>query len=58
VPTGLASYGVPALLFARLGLVAQPVTSGDVYVLDYYEEVRRGGARGCVDKMAVQVGPF
>ncbi len=39
VPTGLASYGVPALLFARLGSVAQPVPSGDVYVLDYYEEV-------------------
>jgi hypothetical protein len=54
VPTGLASYGVPALLFARLGSVAQPVPSGDVYVLDYYEEV----LRGCVDKMAVQIGPF
>jgi hypothetical protein len=39
VPTGLASYAVPALLFARVSGVAQPVSSGDVYVLDDYEEV-------------------
>jgi hypothetical protein len=40
VPTGLASYGVLALLFARgESGVAQPVSSGDVYVLDDYEEV-------------------
>ncbi len=51
---GLASYAVPALLFARESGVAQPRSSGDVYVLDFYEEV----LRGCVDKMAVQIGPF
>ena len=43
-----------ALHFARLGGVAQPVPSGDVYVLDYCEEV----LGGCVDKMADQIGPF
>ncbi len=41
-PTGLASYAVLAFLFARVSGVAQPVSSGDVYVLDYYEEVRVG----------------
>jgi hypothetical protein len=34
--------------------MAQPVSSGDVYVLDFHEEV----LRGCVDKMAVQIGSF
>ncbi len=53
-PAGTASYAVPAILFAHVSGVAQPVSSGDVYVLDYL----RGGARGCVDKMAFQIGPF
>ena len=34
--------------------MAQPVTSGDVYVFGFHEEV----LCGCVDKMAVQIGPF
>ena len=41
-PTGLASYGVLALHFARVSGVAQPVSSGDVYIFDYCEEVRVG----------------
>ncbi len=41
-PTGLASYAILALLFARVSCVAQPESSGGVYVLDYYEEVRVG----------------
>ena len=30
------------------------MSSGDVYVLDFHEEV----LCGCVDKMVVQIGPF
>ena len=41
------------MVVARDG-VAQPVSSGDVYVLDFHEEV----LRGCVDKMAVQIARF
>ena len=40
---GLASYAVLALLFARVSGVVQPGSSGDVYVLDHYEEVVRVG---------------
>ena len=40
-PTGLVSYAVLTLLFARVSGVAQPVSSSDVYVFDYYEEVLR-----------------
>jgi len=34
--------------------VAQLAAVSDVYVFDFHEEV----LRGCVDKMAVQIGPF
>jgi len=45
----------PLLLASGRG-VAQLVSCGDVYVLDFYEEVR--ARRGGVDKMAVQIAPF
>ena len=41
-PTGLESYAGLAIHFADISDVAQPVSSGDVYVLDHYEEVRVG----------------
>jgi hypothetical protein len=48
VPTGLASYGVLALLFARgESGVAQPVSSSDVYVLDISRRCRGGAAWVC-----------